>query len=166
MKKLFALLSTCVLTLVIVGLAVKAPVAEAAADDKWTVDPTLAEDEIPMYEMGSIYTTFPNFYDNAEKPDPLWAGSSRMYPWNETRLRVAQYDATGAATGKYYAIYFSGLTPNDDGSGNPASGAGNNINGYAFKRNANEDGTEGDYVLVDGNKVLTTVRVKANTFST
>ena len=42
MKKLFALLSTCVLTLVIVGLAVKAPVAEAAADDKWTVDPTLA----------------------------------------------------------------------------------------------------------------------------
>lgn len=166
MKKLFALLSTCVLTLVIVGLAVKAPVAEAAADDKWTVDPTLAEDEIPMYEMGSIYTTFPNFYDNAEIPDPLWAGSSRMYPWNETRLRVAQYDATGAATGKYYAIYFSGLTSNVDGSGNPASGAGNNINGYAFKRNANEDGTEGDYVLVDGNKVLTTVRVKANTFGT
>lgn len=166
MKKLFALLSTCVLTLVIVGLAVKAPVAEAAADDKWTVDPTLAEDEIPMYEMGSIYTTFPNFYDNAKKPDPLWAGSSRMYPWNETRLRVAQYDATGAATGKYYAIYFSGLTSNVDGSGNPASGAGNNINGYAFKRNANEDGTEGDYVLVDGNKVLTTVRVKANTFGT
>ena len=166
MKKLFALLSTFVLTLAIVGLAVKAPVAEAAADDKWTVDPTLAEDEIPMYEMGSIYTTFPNLYDNAKEPDPLWGGPARMYPWNETRLRVAQYDATGAATGKYYAIYFSGLTSSVDGNGNPASGAGNNINGYAYKRNANEDGTEGDYVLVDGNKVLTTVRAKSNTYET
>ena len=68
MKKLFALLSAFVLTLAIIGLATKAPVA-SAADDKWTVDPTLAEDEIPMYEMGSIYTTFPNYYDNAAKPD-------------------------------------------------------------------------------------------------
>lgn len=165
MKKLFALLSTFVLTLAIVGMAVKAPTAEAASE-KWTVDPTLAEDEIPMYEMGSIYTTFPNFYDNAAKPDSAWGGSARMYPWNETRLRVAQYDASGAATRKYYAIYFSGLTSNVDSNGNPASGAGNNINGYAYKRTTNQDGTEGDFELVDGKKVLTTVRVKSNTYGT
>ena len=148
MKKLFALLSAFVLTLAIIGLATKAPVA-SAADDKWTVDPTLAEDEIPMYEMGSIYTTFPNYYDNAAKPDALWGGSSRMYPWNETRLRVAEYDAQGAATGKYYAIFFSGLTSATNSDGTPASGAGNNVNGYAFK----EDGT------------LTTVRVKTGGFT-
>ena len=144
MKKLFALLSAFVLTLAIIGLATKAPVA-SAADEKWTVDPTLAEDEIPMYEMGSIYTTFPNYYDNAAKPDELWGGSSRMYPWNETRLRVAEYDAQGAATGKYYAIFFSGLTSHLNKDGTPASGAGNNVNGYAYKE---ADGT------------LTTVRVK------
>lgn len=145
MKKLFALLSTFVLTLAIVGLATKAP--ETLADsDKWTEDPTLAEDEIPMYEMGSIYTTFPNYYDNAAKKDELWGGSSRMYPWNETRLRVAEYDASGAATGKYYAIYFSGLTSATNSDGTPASGAGNNVNGYAFK----DDGS------------VTLVRVKPN----
>lgn len=148
MKKLFALLSAFVLTLAIIGLATKAPVA-SAADDKWTVDPTLAEDEIPMYEMGSIYTTFPNYYDNAAKPDDKWGGSSRMYPWNETRLRVAEYDATGAATGKYYAIYFSGLTSATNSDGTAASGAGNNVNGYAYK----EDG------------VLTTVRVKTSGYT-
>ena len=145
MKKLFALLSTFVLTLAIVGLAAKAPEATAASD-KWTEDPTLAEDEIPMYEMGSIYTTFPNYYDNAAKKDEAWGGATRMYPWNETRLRVAEYDATGAATGKYYAIFFSGLTSATNSDGTPASGAGNNVNGYAYK----EDGT------------LTTVRVKVN----
>ena len=145
MKKLFALLSTFVLTLAIVGLATKAPVAHADSE-KWTEDPTLAEDEIPMYEMGSIYTTFPNYYDNTAKKDELWAGSTRMYPWNETRLRVAEYDARGEATGKYYAIYFSGLTSPTNSDGTPASGAGNNVNGYAYK----EDGT------------LTTVRVKVN----
>ena len=144
MKKLFALLSAFVLTLAIIGLATKAPVA-SAADEKWTVDPTLAEDEIPMYEMGSIYTTFPNYYDNVAAPDSAWGGSSRMYPWNETRLRVAEYDAAGVATGKYYAIFFSGLTSPTNSDGTPASGAGNNVNGYAYK----EDGT-----------TLTTVRVK------
>ncbi len=158
MKKLFALLSTFVLTLAIVGLSVKSP-AQAAGSDKWTVDPTLAEDEIPMYEMGSIYTTFPNFYDNAAKADELWGGSARMYPWNETRLRVAQYDETGAATGKYYAIYFSGLTSATDSAGNPASGAGNNINGYAYKETKDEAGNV-------TSKTLTTVRVNSNTFGT
>lgn len=158
MKKLFALLSTFVLTLAIVGLSVKSP-AQAASSDKWTVDPTLAEDEIPMYEMGSIYTTFPNFYDNAAKPDDAWGGSSRMYPWNETRLRVAQYDVQGVATGKYYAIYFSGLTSATNTDGTPASGAGNNINGYAYKITKNDEGTV-------TSKVLTTVRVKSNTYGT
>lgn len=158
MKKLFALLSTFVLTLAIVGLSVKSP-AQAAGSDKWTVDPTLAEDEIPMYEMGSIYTTFPNFYDNAAKADELWGGSSRMYPWNETRLRVAQYDETGAATGKYYAIYFSGLTSATNSDGTPASGAGNNINGYAYKETKDADGN----VTA---KTLTTVRVISNTYGT
>ncbi len=147
MKKLFALLSTFVLSLAIVGLAT--PTAKAAASDKWTEDPTLEADEIPMYEMGSIYTTFPNYYDNAAKADPNWGGASRMYPWNETRLRVAEYDKNGEATGKYYAIFFSGLTSNVDSAGNPASGAGNNINGYA---------------LQDG--VPTIVRVNSNTFGT
>jgi len=145
MKKLFALLSTFVLALAVIGLVT--PTASAADSDKWTVDPTLASDEIPMYEMGSIYTTFPNFYDNAAKPDTLWGGSTRMYPWNETRLRVAQFDAEGNATGKYYAIYFSGLTKATNDAGLPASGAGNNINGYAKK---------------DGE--VTTVRVKSNTW--
>lgn len=158
MKKLFALLSTFVLTLAIVGLSVKSP-AQAAASDKWTVDPTLAEDEIPMYEMGSIYTTFPNYYDNAAKPDDLWGGSSRMYPWNETRLRVAQYDEKGVATGKYYAIYFSGLTSATNSDGTPALGAGNNINGYAYEVTKDAEGN------VTG-KVLTTVRVKSNTYKT
>lgn len=147
MKKLFALLSTFVLSLAIVGLAT--PTAKAADSDKWTEDPTLEADEIPMYEMGSIYTTFPNYYDNAAKADPNWAGASRMYPWNETRLRVAEYDKNGEATGKYYAIFFSGLTSNVDSAGNPASGAGNNINGYALK---------------DGQPTI--VRVNPNTFGT
>lgn len=145
MKKLFALLSTFVLTLAIVGLSTKAPQAYADSE-KWTEDPTLAEDEIPMYEMGSIYTTFPNHYDNAAKADEAWGGATRMYPWNETRLRVAEYDANGAATGKYYAVFFSGLTSHLDSSGAPQSGAGYNVNGYAYK----EDGT------------ITTVRVKPN----
>lgn len=149
MKKLFAMLSTLVLSLAIIGLA--APQALADEENgKWTVDPTLAEDEIPMYEMGSIYTTFPNYYDNAAKADELWGGAARMYPWNETRLRVAQFDDNGA-TGKYYAIYFSGLTQATDGAGNPASGAGNNINGFNFA--LNEDGTYNE-------AVVTTVRVK------
>lgn len=146
MKKLFALLSALVLSLAIIGLA--APQAQAA-EGKWTVDPTLAKDEIPMYEMGSIYTTFPNFYDNAAEPDALWGGTARMYPWNETRLRVAQYDDNGA-TGKYYAIYFSGLTQPTDSAGNPANAAGYNINGYNFQRNA--DGTY-------NKELITTVRV-------
>ena len=81
--------------------------------------------------FSSLSSPFPNYYDNAAKADELWGGAARMYPWNETRLRVAQFDDNGA-TGKYYAIYFSGLTQATDGAGNPASGAGNNINGFNY----------------------------------
>lgn len=125
-------MSTLMIALACFGLASKAPVAEAASD-KWTEDPTLAEDEIPMYLMGSIYTTFPNYYDNAAKADPLWGGAARMYPWNETRLRVAEFDAEGQATGKYFAIYFSGATTAVNADGTLTSGAGNNLNVYTKK---------------------------------
>ena len=117
MKKVFALLSASALLFTIV--AVFATPSVEAASEKWTVDPTLAEDEIAMYEMNSIYTTFPNYYDNAKVADPFFAGTARMYPWNETRLRVAQFDENGTATGKYYAVYFSGLTQPLDGNGDP-----------------------------------------------
>lgn len=127
MKKFFAFMSTLLLTLAFVGLFTKST-AVAADGEKWTVDPTLAEDEIPMYIMGSIYTTFPNYYDNAAKPDELWGGSARMYPWNEVRLRVAEYDAQGNATGKYYAIYFSGSTTAVNSAGVPIMAAGANVN--------------------------------------
>lgn len=125
-------MSTLMIALACFGLASKAPVAEAASD-KWTEDPTLAEDEIPMYLMGSIYTTFPNYYDNAAKADPLWGGAARMYPWNETRLRVAEFDAEGQATGKYFAVYFSGATSAVNADGTLVSGAGNNLNVFTKK---------------------------------
>ena len=86
MKKVFAFLSTLLLTIAFVGIfAVSKP---AAASNKITEDPTLAKDEIPVYIMNSIYTTFPNYYDNDAVEDANWPGPARMYPWNETRLRV------------------------------------------------------------------------------
>ena len=135
MKKVFAFLSTLLLTIALVGIS--AGNAAQAASDKWTVDPTLAEDEIPVYIMDSIMSTFPNFYDNEALPD---AGYSvgRDYPWNETRLRVAQFDEDGNPTGKYYAIYFAGssvaINPT---TGNPQSGAGNLV--YAWRNNPDEE---------------------------
>lgn len=125
MKKVFAFLSTLLLTIAFVGMfAVSKP---AAAADKITEDPTLAEDEIPVYIMNSIYTTFPNYYDNDAKADENWPGPSRMYPWNETRMRVAQFDEDGNPTGKYYAVYFSGHTVAVETNGTPVIGAGKNI---------------------------------------
>ena len=59
MKKVFAFLSTLLLTIAMVGV-VAAGSHVKAASDKITVDPTLAEDEIPVYIMDSIYSTFPN----------------------------------------------------------------------------------------------------------
>lgn len=125
MKKVFAVMSTLLLTLACVGLLSNAPVA--ASEGKFVEDPTLAEDEIPMYIMGSIYTTFPNYYDNEAEADPLWGGAARMYPWNETRLRVAQFDENGKATGKYYAVYFAGSLKHLDANGDPSNGAGKNV---------------------------------------
>ena len=61
MKKVFAFLSTLLLTIAMVGV-VAAGSHVKAASDKITVDPTLAEDEIPVYIMDSIYSTFPNVY--------------------------------------------------------------------------------------------------------
>ena len=125
MKKVFAFLSTLVLTIALVGVfAVNNP---AKAADKFTEDPTLLDDEIAVYIMDSIMTTFPNYYDNDAKEDPNWQGTARMYPWNETRLRVAQLDESGQPTGKYYAVYFSGHTTAVDTNGEPIIGAGKNI---------------------------------------
>ena len=126
MKKVFAFLSTLLLTIAMVGV-VAAGSHVKAASDKITVDPTLAEDEIPVYIMDSIYSTFPNYYDNEAKSDPNWAGPARMYPWNETRLRVAQIGADGQPTGKYYAVYFAGHTVAVEKDGNAVVGAGKNI---------------------------------------
>lgn len=134
MKKVFAFLSTLLLTIAFVGIfAVKSPVAAG----KITADPTLEKDEIPVYIMSSIYTTFPNYYDNEAKVDENWGGASRMYPWNETRLRVAQLDAAGNPTGKYYAVYFAGHTAATNADGSIVVGAGKNILSWALDDEGN-----------------------------
>lgn len=115
MKKVFAFLSVLALTIALVGFTG----SKISATEKWTKDPTLGENEIPMYIMNSIYTTFPQYYDNDAQPDEKWPGISRMYPWNETRLQIRQIDAQGNWTGKEYAIYFCGsLNGTDQGTGN------------------------------------------------
>ena len=135
MKKVFAFLSTLLLTIAFVGIfAVSKP---AVAANKITEDPTLAEDEIPVYIMNSIYTTFPNYYDNDAKADENWPGPARMYPWNETRMRVAQFDEEGKPTGKYYAVYFSGHTVAVNTDGSPVIGAGKNILFWNVDANGN-----------------------------
>lgn len=135
MKKVFAFLSTLLLTIAFVGIfAVSQPTAAAG---KITEDPTLAEDEIPVYIMNSIYTTFPNYYDNDAKADETWPGPARMYPWNETRLRVPQLDDNGQPTGQYYAVYFAGHTVAVETSGDPVIGAGKNILFWNVDANGN-----------------------------
>lgn len=120
MKKVFAVMSTLLLTIAFFGLlSTKVNASGALFTDPYEAG-ALAEDEDPIYIMDSIYSTFPKFYDNAAQPDGLWAGAARMYPWNETKLRVAQLDENGQATGRYYAIFFSGALNADD------AGAGNN----------------------------------------
>ncbi len=131
MKKVFAFLSTLLLTIAFVGIfAVSNP---AVAANKITEDPTLAEDEIPVYIMNSIYTTFPNYYDNDAVADANWPGPARMYPWNETRLRVAQLDENGKPTGDYYAVYFAGHTQAKEGD-ELVVGAGKNILFWDYER--------------------------------
>lgn len=135
MKKVFAFLSTLLLTIAFVGIfAVSKP---AAASNKITEDPTLAKDEIPVYIMNSIYTTFPNYYDNDAVEDANWPGPARMYPWNETRLRVAQLNEDGTPTGKYYAVYFSGHTVAVNADGSLVVGAGKNILFWNVDANGN-----------------------------
>ena len=116
MKKVFAFISVFALAIAMVGLA---PKHVSAAETKWTKDPTLGENEIPLYIMDSIYSTFPFEYDNVAKPDDNWQGAARMYPWNETRLQVKQIGEDGEFTGKEYAIFFTGnLSMKEPGQGN------------------------------------------------
>ena len=134
MKKVFAFLSTLLLTIAFVGIfAFSKPVS---ASYKILEDPTLEDDEIPMYIMSSIYTTFPNYYDNDAKADDKWGGPARMYPWNETRLRVAQVDDNGQPTGKYYAVYFAGALKHEE-NGKQVIGAGQNILFWNIDANGN-----------------------------
>ena len=133
MKKVFAVMSTLLLTIAFFGLlSTKVNASGALFTDPYEAG-ALAEDEDPIYIMDSIYSTFPKFYDNAAQPDGLWAGAARMYPWNETKLRVAQLDENGQATGRYYAIFFSGALNADD------AGAGNNA--MILDAEVAEDGT-------------------------
>ena len=132
MKKAFAVMTTLLVALACFGFLTKAQV-NAAESKIFTEDPTLAEDEIPMYIMDSIYSTFPNYYNNEELPDEKWQGSSRMYPWNELKLRIAQYE-NGQPTGKYYAVYFTGALTHMDGN-DQVPGAGKNI--LVYHKNAN-----------------------------
>lgn len=124
MKKAFAVMTSLLVALACFGFLTKAQVS-AAESKKFTEDPTLAEDEIPLYIMDSIYSTFPHYYDNETLPDENWQGSGRMYPWNEIKLRIAQYE-NGAPTGKYYAIYFTGALTHMDGN-DKVPGAGKNV---------------------------------------
>ena len=73
------------------------------------------------------------YYNNEELPDEKWQGSSRMYPWNELKLRIAQYE-NGQPTGKYYAVYFTGALTHMDGN-DQVPGAGKNI--LVYHKNAN-----------------------------
>ena len=124
MKKVFAFLSVFALTIAFVGFGAKSANADSSL---FTKDPTLSENQIPMYIMDSIYTTFPNYYDFATGGDEKWEGASRMYPWNETRFQCKLVDEDGnwvkAANGlpSEYAVYFSGATTAN------SAGAGNNL---------------------------------------
>ena len=66
MKKVFAFLSVFALTIAFVGFGAK---SANAAGELITEDPTLNENQIPMYIMDSIYTTFPAYYDYATAGD-------------------------------------------------------------------------------------------------
>ena len=133
MKKVFAVMSTLLLTIALFGLVSTRVNASSALFTHAYEAGALEEDEDPIYIMDSIYSTFPKFYDNQAKPDGIWLGNSRMYPWNETKLRVAQLDENGEATGRYYAVFFSGALNADD------LGAGNNT--MILDAEVAEDGT-------------------------
>jgi hypothetical protein len=124
MKRVFAFLSAFVFALALFGTMTIQAADPEPAEGKFIVDPTLTADEIPMYIMDSIYTTFPNFYDNVAKPDAKFQ-AGRLYPWNETRILVPQF-AEGEATGKVYSVFFTGGLSYQDANGAPINQAGNN----------------------------------------
>ena len=128
MKKVFAFLSVFALTIAFVGFGAK---SANAAGELITEDPTLNENQIPMYIMDSIYTTFPAYYDYATAGDQKWPGAARMYPWNETRFNCKLIDEEGNFTGKEYSVYFSGGLKATD------SGAGVNLLFYKLDDNGN-----------------------------
>ena len=131
MKKVFVFLSVFALTIALIGFSAKNSTKSYAAGELFTEDPTISDNEIPMYIMNSIYTTFPNDYNYAEAGDDQWAGAARMYPWNETRLQVKLVDDNGF-TGKEYAIFFSGSTSASN------VGTGNNLLFFALNPNTNK----------------------------
>ena len=133
MKKVFAVISTLLLTIACIGLLSSNVNASSALFTDPVEAGALEKDEIPVYIMDSIYTTFPQYYDNNAVADEAWPGSTRMYPWNEAKLRVAQLDQNGEHTGMYYAIFTSGSLNATD------SGAGNNI--MLLDAKVAEDGT-------------------------
>jgi hypothetical protein len=120
MKRVFAFISLFAIALVMFGFAtqnVKAADKEPAAG-KWFENPHLLTDdegnvvEIPMYIMGSITTTFPDFFDyegakGTEFEDKNWGGSGRQYAWNGVKVVIPQFDENGA-TGKFYGAYPQG----------------------------------------------------------
>ncbi len=108
MKKVFACLSAIALMLVAFGLIAQPAKLSAAevADGKFIVDPTVEEGDIPLYVMNSIYTTFPNLYDNNALKDENY-GLGRDYYWNEIKLVVPEF-SNGAATGNRYTVYTQG----------------------------------------------------------
>ena len=128
MKKVFAFLSVFALTIAFVGFGAK---SANAAGELITEDPTLNENQIPMYIMDSIYTTFPAYYDYATAGDQKWPGAARMYPWNETRFNCKLIDEEGNFTGKEYSVYFSGGLKATD------AGAGVNLLFYKLDDNGN-----------------------------
>lgn len=127
MKKVFAFLSVFALTIAFVGFSAK----PANAAELMTEDPTLNENQIPMYIMDSIYTTFPSYYDYATAGDDKWPGAARMYPWNETRFNCKLIDDNGEFTGQEYSLYFAGALNGQD------AGAGNNILFYKLDDSGN-----------------------------
>lgn len=108
MKKVFACLSAITLMLVAFGFVMQPANVSAAEveEGKFIVDPTLEEDEIPLYVMNSIRSSFPHLYDFNAQADPNY-GLGRDYYWNEIKLSIPQFDASGA-TGKRYSVYSQG----------------------------------------------------------
>lgn len=108
MKRVFAFLSVLALTFMLFGIASQ-PVAAAdvpqAAPGKWVIDPTLAEDEIPLYVAGSITTSFPQHFDEAAAKGTEYEDKAHrvgdIYPWNETKILIPRYNEAGAVVGTY-----------------------------------------------------------------